>query len=249
MEADIRIFDEVDSTNTTLEQLAQENAREGLCVVSLLQRKGQGRSGRSFYSPEGGNLYMSLLIKPDDPDILSILTPAAAVAVVHVISDRFGMETGIKWVNDIMYRGRKVCGIVAKAHDYGKPDAYVILGIGINIYRSSCIPDDISDVYGSLYDMECGASKDEQRREVSETASSVIKELSNLLYDTERKTLFEEYRRRSVVIGKEVEYISGSSIKRATVEGIDDDGAIVLSMDGVIRTYRDGEIRIRLSDK
>ncbi len=248
MEADIRIFDEVDSTNTTLEQLAASNDREGLCVVSLLQRKGQGRSGRSFYSPEGGNLYMSLLIKPVSPDVVDILTPAAAVAVVRVIAKRFGINTGIKWVNDIMYRGRKVCGIIAKAYDYGMPGRYVILGIGINIYRSSDIPEDILDVYGSLYDKSCTMSKDMQRVEAVETAAAVIKELSHLLYETDRKTLFDEYRDRSVVIGKEVEYLSGSLIKHAKVEGIDDNGAIILSMDGNTGTYRDGEIRIRLSD-
>ena len=87
METDLIVYDEVDSTNTVLEKLADEGAPEGTCVIALSQTKGQGRSGRSFFSPEGGNLYMSMLLRPDTDERFDKITMAAAVAVSEAIDE------------------------------------------------------------------------------------------------------------------------------------------------------------------
>ena len=127
METDLKIFDTVDSTNDTLKELADKGAAEGTCVLAFCQRKGQGRSGRRFFSPDGGNMYMSLLLRPGNLESSDMITVTAAVAVVSAIKEVFGKDTGIKWVNDIYFGKKKICGIIATAYNIGTDDMYIIL--------------------------------------------------------------------------------------------------------------------------
>ena len=247
METDLIVYDEVDSTNTVLEKLADEGAPEGTCVIALSQTKGQGRSGRSFFSPEGGNLYMSLLLRPDTDERFDKITMAAAVAVSEAIDESFGIKTGIKWVNDIYHEGRKVCGIVAVARNVGRDDRYVILGIGINIYAHE-VPDDISGIYGSIYKYKCDLSKEDQKKSVSELAQKIKGSFFGYYEDPLSPGLIMGYREKSIVIGSDVWYMCGNDTYTAKAVGIDDDGGIILDMNGDVRSYRDGEIRIRIAD-
>lgn len=247
MEADIRVIDVVDSTNICIEELAGAGAREGTCVVAFKQLHGQGRSGRSFYSPDGGNLYMSVLLRPHDAKQAERITVAAAVATTDAIRDKLGIDTGIKWVNDIILDGRKVSGMVAQAHNYGTDDFYVVLGIGINIYESPDIPKDIENVYGSLMGRKCDEGAEAARNFAIGLAREIIKDFSLYYDDFEGNGCAARYRQRSVVIGRDVSYICGNDTISARVVDIDDDGGIVLEEGGVRRTYRDGEIRIRLT--
>ncbi len=247
MEADLTVLDVVDSTNITLEQMAENNAGEGTCVVAFEQRKGQGRFGRSFYSPKGGNLYMSLLLRPKNDFASDMITIAAAAATAGAIRNVFHIDTGIKWVNDIIYRGRKVCGIIAQAHNIGTDGFYVVLGIGINIYAST-VPEDIKDIYGSLFDDD----KDKDENEKRDDAISLAKEIIRLFfgyYEEESSCrCIDDYRKDCIVTG-DVEYISGDVTVEAKAVGIADDGSIILEIDGKRTSYRDGEIRIRLKNK
>ncbi len=246
METDIRVFDVVDSTNTVIGQMAEDGADEGTCVVSFEQRCGQGRSGRSFFSPPGGNLYMSFLLRPQ-PDAVDMLTVAAAVSVVEAVRDVFHIDTGIKWVNDIIYNGRKVCGIIAKATNVASDDMYVTVGIGINIYESENVQDEIRERYGTLTGQAyCGDKKsaEEQSLKLARKILGIFFEY----YENGFENVIDRYRQYSVIIGRIVEYIEGDRIRTAKVCGIGDDGAVALEENGYIRSYRDGEIRIRTAD-
>ncbi len=247
METDLIVYDEVDSTNTVVMKLADRGAPEGTCVIALSQTKGQGRSGRSFFSPEGGNLYMSLLLRPDTDVRFDKITMAAAVAVSESIDDAFGIKTGIKWVNDIYHEGRKVCGIVAVAQNVGYDDRYVILGIGINIYAHE-VPDDIAMIYGSIYKNKCDLSKEEQKKSAAELAHKIKEAFFRYYDDPSSPDLINGYREKSIVVGSDVLYVSGNDTYKAKAVGIDDDGGIILDLDGDVRSYRDGEIRIRIAD-
>lgn len=149
-------LDVVDSTNTYAEKLARENAAEGLVVVAGEQTAGRGRRGRSFYSPEGTGLYMSILLRPrltlKDCDV-TFITPMAAVAACEAIEKVSLKKPGIKWVNDILTDGKKVCGILAEASydaQTGKPE-YVILGVGMNVYPpAGGFPKEIENVAGAI---------------------------------------------------------------------------------------------------
>ena len=248
METDLKIFESVDSTNIKLKEYADDGAREGTCVVAFYQSAGQGRSGRTFFSPEGGNLYMSLLLRPRNEDVFGMITTMAAVAVCDSIKDMFGIDTGIKWVNDIILGGRKVCGIVAQAHNIGKDDRYVILGIGINIYDAADVPDDIAGIYGSLTGRVCDLDKDEARSRAVSLAALIIEKFSELYGSDDIYGHIGKYRSRCIFIGESVRYISGDEEVIAKCAGIDDKGGIILDEDGTRHVYRDGEIRIRSLD-
>ncbi len=249
MEADLKIYESVASTNITLKELADNGAREGVCVVAFSQSAGQGRSGRTFFSPEGGNLYMSLLLRPHDDEVFDMITTMAAVAVCDSIKELFNIDTGIKWVNDIILDGRKVCGIVAQAHNYGKKDRYVILGIGINIYEAADIPDDISDIYASLKGRACDLEKDDAKKQAVRLANMIIEKFSEFYAADDIYGHIDEYRKRCIFIEKDICYVSGDTLFYAKCTGIDDRGGIMLDVDGDIRVFRDGEIRIKPTDK
>ena len=129
---DVRFYDSIDSTNTALRALAEEGAKEGTVLLAAQQTAGRGRRGRSFYSPEGTGMYMSILLRPKAPaqKILRI-TPAAAVAAAQTFEEISGESANIKWVNDVYMRGRKVCGILTEASITGDGVRYVIMGIGV----------------------------------------------------------------------------------------------------------------------
>ena len=249
MEADIRVIEVVDSTNIRVAALADEGAPEGTCVVAFCQQKGQGRSGRTFFSPEGGNLYMSLLLRPKSEEQTDHITVAAAVAAARAIENKYRICCGIKWVNDLIYKGKKIGGIVAKAHNYGTDRFYVVLGIGVNIFDSPDVPKDIESVYGSLTGRKCDLEMDKARSGAVELAGGIIEEFSVSYNDFYGSGCAAKYRDLSVVIGRDVSYLDNGSEFKAKVLDIDDEGGIVLDMNGNVRTYRDGEIRIRLEDK
>ncbi len=249
METDIKIIETVDSTNTEVRSLADKGAPEGTCVMSFMQRCGQGRSGRTFYSPECGNLYMSLLLRCRNRMTFDMITPTAAVATVEGIKDHFGIQTGIKWVNDIMLGGRKVCGIIAKAENFGTDDQYVILGTGINIYEPEVLPDDIKDKYGSLLGKKCDRTKADRQKEAEGLGRAVLKRFIHYYESCDHKDIIDRYRKYCMFIGKRVEYLSGENVYEAVAAGIDDNGSVLLEHNGLVRAYSDGEIRITVKDK
>lgn len=146
------VFCEIDSTNDFLIKIASEGKNDVTVAIALSQTNGHGRSGRSFYSPPGGNLYMSMLLNDVDISNLDLITPAGAVATARAISKSTSKEVNIKWVNDLYYDDRKVCGILAQGFELGTQNGYVVIGIGINIKENKQVPEEIRNVYGYLYD-------------------------------------------------------------------------------------------------
>ena len=242
----VHVLDVIDSTNDKLRELARAGAIEGETVIALSQTNGHGRSGRSFYSPAGGNLYISILLRPDNMDRVGCITPAGAVAALRAIREVCDKEVYIKWVNDLYYNNRKICGILAQAFDIGTDSQFVILGIGINVRGNERdVPEEIRDIYGTLYNTD-ELSEEEGYLKLSALAASLHYNYMNI-YSGSDTSYMQEYRESSNVIGKMVSYISGQEEKNIKVVDIDDAGGLVVEDEtGIIRTYRDGEIRIRL---
>lgn len=127
-------FDSVSSTNDVARELALAGAREGLCVIAREQTAGRGRQGRSWSSPPGEGLYLSLILRPQvTASASAMITLAAAVAVAETLRLDFQAAADIKWPNDILLRGRKICGILVEAAIEGDRLQYAIVGIGVNI--------------------------------------------------------------------------------------------------------------------
>ncbi len=238
---DILVYDQLESTNKTAKELAVNGAKDGTLVVADSQTAGRGRLGRSFYSPAGSGIYMTLILKPrDDAKKALVITCATAVAVARAIENIFPLTAQIKWVNDIYVCGKKVCGILAEGGinaDTGDLD-YIALGIGINVSTES-FPEDIRHIATSL--SECPVNR-------SRIIAEVLNALEPLYLPLPDTSFMSEYRKKSLVLGKDVWVISGDSRYLAKVEDIDDCGhLLVLCENGDKKTVSTGEVSIRLA--
>ena len=234
--SDLIYYPVIDSTNRAMREYI-DTAWEGFTAVAEAQTGGRGRMGRSFASPKGG-LYMSVLLKPEK-DNFSLITAAAAVAVTDVIEENFGIQCGIKWVNDLYYKNKKVCGILAESvfEKDGKPKA-VILGIGINLaYPEGGFPEDIKDIAGSIGVL---LSTEQKTTLASEIASRIVD-----IYPRP-ECFVDRYREKSIVVGKDILVIKNGVSTPAKCIGIDDECGLIADFGDRTETLRTGEISIRL---
>ena len=147
---EIHYFDSTDSTNTRAKRLAEDGAVHGTLVVADEQTGGRGRRGRAWESQKGVSIYMSLVLKPEiEPNHASMLTLITAMAVAGGIEKTTGLECKIKWPNDIVIHGKKVCGILTEMSTQMDYINYIVIGIGINVQNES-FPEEIGEVATSL---------------------------------------------------------------------------------------------------
>ncbi len=209
------------STNTDIKELAAKGAPEGTVIIAGGQTAGRGRLGRSFYSPQHQGLYLSLLLRPKlgIADALSI-TACAALAAAEAIESVCGCSAGIKWVNDIYVDGKKVCGILTEsALSSGGEMSYAVLGIGINLSETE-FPVELREKAGSL-----GISPQLRPK----LAADLIERFFGYYDALPQKLYLEEYRKRSILTGKTVEYKMGGIVHTALVLGISDDNTLIVS--------------------
>lgn len=244
-DAEITIKDTVTSTNTLLRSAAENGAPDKTVLIANEQTEGRGRRGKSFYSPADSGIYMSILLRPDfGADKAYILTAGAAVAAVRAVKKVCGIDAGIKWVNDIMLDGKKICGILTEAvTDFESGSLqYAVMGLGINISRpKGGFPSEISDIASSLYSYEVADN---------ELKCSLAAEILNSFFDiyghTSVERLIDEYKRYSVVIGKRIKVISAGSEYFATAVDIDNDARLVVKdNEGNIHTLSSAEVSVR----
>lgn len=238
----IRIIklEETDSTNTYLRSLAEKGEKEGVIVIANSQRAGRGRCGKSFFSPADTGLYMSILLTPDFSIEESLfLTPMTAVAVAKAIESVCDVKCGIKWVNDIYIDEKKVCGILCEGsfdHSSGRVN-YVVAGIGVNLNRpKGGFPESIRNIATYLGE---GDIKEALIHRITEEFFSLYDALPS-------HTFSEEYKKRSIVIGREIE-IAGNETSIVTVVDIDEKFRLITKdKDGNIKILSSGEISIKI---
>ena len=233
-------YDVIDSTNTEAKRLIESGQDGDFLVLADAQTAGRGRLGRSFFSPKGSGLYLSLVLSlHDTPFECLSLTAAAAVAVSRSIEELTGIRTGIKWVNDLYLDGKKLCGILAEAVNDPQQSAVkaVVLGIGINLLPAS-YPEELKDIVTSLNVPSL------DREEL------VYRICSRLLAYRDRPdnaSLMEEYRERSVVLGKRIRFLQDGTEHFGTASGIGENGELLVTDDaGSLHTLSTGEITVRL---
>ncbi len=243
-EIDLAVLDETASTNTYLKNLITPIDNEGKIIIADRQTHGRGRFGREFHSPQGCGIYMSFLLRPTIPaEKAVLLTAAAAVAVSEACEALTGCNAQIKWVNDVFINSKKVCGILAEGAlnpQTGMLD-YVILGIGINAYEPLCgYPDALKDIAGAVFKVRESGLRSRLAAEIINRFFDYYNRLSN-------KAFIQEYRRRSLVIGKKINVISNDISISATALEIDNDCRLLVRFEDGTRKYlSSGEISIKL---
>ena len=239
----IQIYKSLESTNKTAKEMAVTGAEHGTVIISDCQTMGRGRYSRNFFSPYGG-LYMSIILRPEVLrfEHQTSVTAFAAVSVCEAIESISQKAPKIKWVNDIFIDGKKVCGILTEAvTDFESGGLeWVVLGIGINVYtRTEDFPDELQSLATSIY-------PDEKTPCVRNKLSAEI--INRILgFDTYPSVaeIFEKYKKRLMMLGKEVTVIQNKTEYRATAIDVDFVGRLIVKNEnGEIITLSSGEIRI-----
>ena len=236
---------ETDSTNDCLKKLAAEGAPHGTVILSDHQTVGHGRRGRSFLSPPGVGLYLSILLRPACPPTrLMHLTCAAGVAMCDAVEKSVGFRPDIKWTNDLVSGRRKLGGILTelRLNSQGLVD-YAIVGIGINCCQSpQDFPPEIREIAGSL-SMVTGQTIDRFR-----VAAAELDALYAMGRDllTRQEAMLAQYRKDCITLGQEISLVRGEEVRHGKALDIDGEGAlVVLFPDGHTEAINSGEVSVR----
>ena len=236
------VLPEVDSTNTYLKQLASNGAPDETAVLSIRQTAGRGRRGRSFLSEPGG-LYLSYLIRPhESAQELLHLTALAGLCVCNAVSQVTGMQPSIKWPNDPVLNGKKLCGILTELSvslETQEPE-YVVIGIGINCNQTQ-FPQEL-DMATSLR-IEAGHPAD-----VNAIAAALLLELSRMRQEflSRKSDWIAAFSRNCLTVGKDIQILRAGTVRQAKATGIGPDAELLVEYpDGTSGSVSSGEVSVR----
>lgn len=240
---DIRVRESVSSTNTLLKKEAEQGAPEGQVLLAERQTEGRGKMGRSFYSPKGSGLYLSVLLRPTLPAEQSLsITTAAAAAAARAIEDISGRKTGIKWVNDVYVEGRKVCGILTEASMdlEGGGLSWAVLGIGVNLREpEGGFGPQLAEIAGAVFDR---APPPGARARL---AAGLLNCFFGYYRELEKQTYLKDYRDRFLLRGMDVTVVRGEESFRGKALGTDDQARLILRLrDGTRAAFSAGEVSV-----
>lgn len=230
----VKVYSEIDSTNTEAKRLSAADQKAPVLLLAEGQTAGRGRMGRQFFSPQSTGLYMSYMYCPEASFADSVtVTSAAAVAVAKAIEELTDLKPQIKWVNDIYINGKKVCGILTEAVTGQK--THIIVGIGVNI-TTEIFPDELKATASSL-----GKTIDRNK-----LAVLIVGNLTKLIAELHDRTFIEDYRQRSLVLGREVVFTSEGRQQAGRAVGIDRDGGLIVETPDGTTVLNTGEISLKI---
>ena len=244
---ELELLESIDSTNSYLKRNADSLvSKNGYTVVALEQTAGRGRMQRAFYSPAQNGIYMSFFLEPhiafSDINLITVLTVAA---VCRAIEKTMHFHPDVKWVNDVLYQGKKLCGILTEASVEAESGLlkYLIVGIGININSDKNLPPELHEIVGSLNefsDTPCN------RNQLIAEMLNEFEALYTEYLTTDKANVLQVYRSYLNVFGTEYNVVSFDSSYSAVPVDLDDDAhLIVKDQIGELHTLNSGEISIR----
>lgn len=242
---DLRCLEEVDSTNSYLKREALAGAPHGTVAVAECQSAGRGRMTRSFQSPAGRGVYLSVLLRPQlPPEELMGVTGMTAVAVCSAVERAAGVRPQIKWTNDLVLNGKKLCGILTELAVEGETGITqsLVIGAGVNVSHT---PEDFGP---EVAQMATSLAQEGYAVSRPALAAAMIEELYRLsdALGGDISPWVEAYRRDCVNLGRPVRLLWTDRQTEATAVDVDDQfGLVVRFADGSLTTVRTGEVSVR----
>lgn len=236
-------YEETDSTNTALRKLVTDSMEEGTVVIAEYQNAGKGRLGRMWTSPKGAGVWMSILLRPDmPPNEASKLTLIAGLSVCKAIRSLTGLNADIKWPNDVLINGKKICGILTEMNAEMDHINFIILGIGVNVNMSE-FSEELSEVATSL---KIEGGKLYLRKAIVQIILQEFeKSYNNYVLGNDFEEFANEYRKYCVTLNKEVKVLSKKPFSGKAVN-INSDGELIVEKENGERTIVfSGEVSIR----
>ena len=238
-------YDTIDSTNTRAKELAKGGAPAGTVLIAGSQTGGRGRLGRSFSSPAGMGVYLSVILRPScKAEHLMHLTCATAVAACNAVEKATGILPGVKWINDLVCGKKKLGGILTEmsVNSDGFVD-WAVVGIGINCcQKKSDFPPELQDIATSLL-LQTGKPCSPALLAARLTES--LCEMDKLLL-SQKQQLMDTYRRHCVTLSKKILVMQGEESAYAKALDLDEDGGLLVRFaDGTEKVVTSGEVSIR----
>ncbi|MBI4304340.1 MAG: biotin--[acetyl-CoA-carboxylase] ligase [Chloroflexi bacterium] len=231
-------YETLPSTMDVARKIAAEGAPEGTLVLAEEQTVARGRRGRVWVSPKG-SLALSLILRPSLEE-LPRLVMVASLAVSRSIQQATGLKADIKWPNDVLIRGKKVCGILIENALRGQVVDWAVVGIGINVSLDIALYPDISAIATSL--------SSEAGREVPrlDVLRLLLVQMERLYLASRRgEPVYDEWQNRLITLGKRIRVRFGEAIEEGLAESVDKDGALLLRRsDGRLTTVTAGEVTL-----
>lgn len=241
---EIVVYEEVESTNSKANELLKQGYPSGTVVIADRQTKGKGRLGRTWISPSGKNLYMSIALKPNiPPKYATVLTLTSVVACTTALRRYTDIPVMIKWPNDMLVDDKKVGGILTEMKIEGEKIKSAVVGIGINVNMTEQdMPDEIKEIASSL---KICKGEDFSRGLL---AVEIIKEFDKwyqLLERRQRKTIIDRWMQLSGTIGRQVKIVLTDRELIATAEAIDEEGRLIVKLsDGTYEKICAGDVTL-----
>lgn len=237
----VRIIDVVDSTNDEMRRNANTH-QEGDILIADKQSAGKGRLGRMFHSPKHNGIYMSIFLKPTFPiHKLLKITACTSCAVYDAIKKLYGIDSAIKWVNDIYINDKKIAGILCEASLEMNTASleYMIIGIGINVHDYE-MPKELSDTASSI------ESHSEQVISRNQLVSEILQRFYFYYRTMEENTFLDTYKNNSYILNKHIDVCAQGKVYPALAIDIDEDANLLIQKeDGSKEVLNSGEITIR----
>lgn len=237
-------YDELDSTNLEAARLAADGVAEGTLVVADVQTAGRGRRGRQWDSPEGEAIYMSLILRPQaSAEKISGITLVMALSVAQALEDIGITGSQIKWPNDIVLQGKKLCGILTELHMEGGSVSDVIVGVGINVNQKS-FSFEIADIATSIYAIT--GQKTEKELLIDAVMKAFEQNYSRYQETYDMENLIEDYHAFLANRNQKVRVLDPKGEYEGIALGINLRGELLVSkQDDTIETVYAGEVSVR----
>lgn len=225
-------FDKIDSTSLYLARLIKEKKPVPELVIADFQENGQGRIGKKFFSPAATGLYLTFAFCEKDV-LCEDITPRVALAVLNAIFQSFGIQCGLKWVNDIYLNDKKIAGVLCQ-----RVESFILIGIGINILKPDSVPDELENRLGFLTN-SCS------QRQCIDLIASLYKNIAEIM-QIDIKEVLDSYRKLCVHIGKTVQIEKDNQILTGICLGIADDFSILIDVNGEVSSFSSGYMTLKI---
>ncbi|MCI9201729.1 MAG: biotin--[acetyl-CoA-carboxylase] ligase [Lachnospiraceae bacterium] len=242
--SEIYYYEETGSTNIDAKRLGEEGAAHGTIVVADKQNAGRGRRGRVWQSPAGKDIYFTILLRPSfEPDKASGLTLVMALSVAQAVERKCSLKAGIKWPNDVVLNGKKICGILTEMNMETDYIQHVVIGVGINVNLDE-MPEEISQTATSIL-WESG-EKTARAELLQEVLARFEENYGMYEKESDLSYMLEEYNSYLVNVGKQVKVLDPKGEFEGIARGINASGELLIETpDGKVAEVYAGEVSVR----
>ncbi len=242
--SEIYYYEETGSTNIDAKRLGEEGAAHGTIVVADKQNAGRGRRGRAWQSPAGKDIYFTILLRPSfEPDKASGLTLVMALSVAQAVERKCSLKAGIKWPNDVVLNGKKICGILTEMNMETDYIQHVVIGVGINVNLDE-MPEEISQTATSIL-WESG-EKTARAELLQEVLARFEENYGMYEKESDLSYMLEEYNSYLVNVGKQVKVLDPKGEFEGIARGINASGELLIETpDGKVAEVYAGEVSVR----